>query len=64
MAPFGIAGVVVAGAVGNVGKPGGVVPPGVPPGGVVQPATTLAHSANSRINRTGALRIRRLTVSM
>jgi hypothetical protein len=56
---------VVVGAVGNVGNPGGVaVPPGVPPGGVVQPATTLAHNANSMINRKQALRIRRLTVSM
>jgi hypothetical protein len=57
--------VVVVGAVGKVGKPGGVaVPPGVPPGGVVQPETRLAHNVSSRTNRKQALRIRRLTVSM
>jgi hypothetical protein len=55
--------VVVVGAVGNVGNPGGVAV-GVPPGGVVQPATRLVHNASSRINRKYALRIRRLTVSM
>jgi hypothetical protein len=57
--------VVVVGAVGKVGNTGGVaVPPGVPPGGVVQPATSPAHNASSRTDRKYALRIRRLTVSM